>query len=158
MDMKNLNKYALGLAIILSACGGKSLGEMMPMASDSTASPGLITLATTGNPAPLHREIGGKIISSAGLQKKAASLLNLKKKEHLAPKALVVGDGRIFSMVAPTITKDNFILVEGGKIRRMDVGHTEGHNMPFVVTTIIEDGGASWFAQIGHWFDNLFNR
>ncbi len=37
------------------------------------------------------------------------------------------------AMVAPTITKDNFILVDSqGQARRMDVGDSEGHRMPFV--------------------------
>jgi len=45
-------------------------------------------------------------------------------------------------LVAPTITKDNFILVDHkGQARRMDVRDSEGHRMPFVVQTIVEDGG-----------------
>lgn len=39
-------------------------------------------------------------------------MLNLEKEEHLAPKALVTPTGETNAMVAPTITKDNFILVD----------------------------------------------
>ena len=63
-------------------------------------------------------------------------LLNVAEGEHLAPKALMV-DGTIYAMVAPTITKDNFVLVtDDGVARRMDVGNSEGTNEPFVVTEI----------------------
>ncbi|MGD9852868.1 MAG: hypothetical protein AB7T38_16575 [Nitrospirales bacterium] len=44
----------------------------------------------------------------------------------------------------PTINKDNFILVDN-QARRMDVGDSEGHRMPFVVQTIMEDGGTPWY-------------
>ena len=91
-----------------------------------TASDALVTLATTGNPDPLHKELGGTVISSAELQKRVGSLLNLEKMEHLAPKALVTPTGETYAMVAPTITKDNFILKElgssWGNVMRMDVG------------------------------------
>ena len=55
-------------------------------------------------------------------------------------------------MVAPTITKDNFILVDSqGNAMRMDVGNTEGHRMPLVVLNIVEDGGTPWYVQLWHW-------
>jgi hypothetical protein len=116
------------------------------------ASQGLITIATTGNPEPLHTELGGTIISSEALQNKASNLLNLTKNEHLAPKALVAPNGETYAMVAPTITKDNFIFVDKkGNVARMDVGHTEGHYRPFVVRNIVEDGGTPWYTEFWYW-------
>ena len=65
----------------------------------------------------------------------------------------------LIAMVAPTITKDNFVVSKNGEVRRLDVGHTEGTNIPFLVEDIsaVEDGGASVIEQIGHWFENLFS-
>lgn len=120
----------------------------------TTASAALITLATTGNPVPLRNEMGGAVVDSSPLN--ATSVL--QKEEHLAPKALSL-EGDIFvAMVAPTVTKDNFVVITKGRAKRFDVGHTEGHNMPFAVKDVdsVKDGGASIFEQIGHWFDNLF--
>ena len=156
LQIKNFHKSALALTIILAACASTKAG--MPMTA-GTASEALIILATTGDPVPLRKEIGGTIISSKALQRRAGPLLDLAKDEHLAPKALVTGDKRIFAMVAPTITKDNFIFVDtNNRLTRMDVGFTEGHRKPFVVTEIVEDGGASYLAQFGHWLRGLFSR
>ena len=117
-----------------------------------TASDALGTLATTGNPDPLQAELGGTVMSSEDLQMKVGHLLNLAKDEHLAPKALVTPAGETYAMVAPTITKDIFILVNNtGQARRMDVGDSEGHRMPFVVQSIIEDGGTPWYVEFWHW-------
>ena len=77
-----------------------------------TASDALGTLATTGNPDPLQVELGGTVMSSEDLQMKAGNILNLEKDEHLAPKALVTPTGETYAMVAPTITKNDFILVD----------------------------------------------
>ena len=120
----------------------------------TVASAALITLATTGNPEPLHEELGGEIIDSSTISAQSVLL----EEEHLAPNALRLEDGTMIAMVAPTITKDNFVVFADGEIRRLDVGHTEGTNTPFVVEDInaSKDGGASIWAQIGHWFDNLF--
>ena len=157
MNIKTLNKSALALMIIssgilsgtLTACAAE---RMAPEMTKGTASKGLITLATTGKPAALKREIGGKIISSAALQKRAGKVLDLKKDEHLAPKALVLNDGRIYAMVAPTITKDNFIFVDkNNNLMRMDVGFTEGHRKPFVVNEIVGDGGTPWYTEFWYW-------
>ena len=116
------------------------------------ASPGLITLATTGNPKPLQAELGGEIIDSGDLMGEAAGLLDLGKDEHLAPSALVTPDGETYAMVAPTITKDNFIFKNAsGQIMRMDVGSNEGHHMPFVVNEIMEDGGTPWYVEFWYW-------
>lgn len=124
----------------------------LPSAVSGTASEALITLATTGNPDPLQAELGGSVMSSEALQKKASNLLNGEKEEHLAPKALVTPTGETYAMVAPTITKDNFILMDSqGNVVRMDVGHTEGHHKPFVVLNIIEDGGTPWYVEFWHW-------
>jgi hypothetical protein len=91
-------------------------------------------------------------MSSEEFQKEAGNLLNLEKEEHLAPKALVAPTGETYAMVAPTITKDNFILVDSqGQARRMDVGDSEGHHMPFVVQTIVEDGGTPWYVEFWNW-------
>ena len=77
-----------------------------------TASDALGTLATTGNPDPLQAELGGTVMSSENLQMKAGNILNLEKDEHLAPKAPVTPNGETYAMVAPTITKNDFILVD----------------------------------------------
>jgi hypothetical protein len=112
----------------------------------------LVTLATTGNPEPLQAQLGGTVISSEELQGKVGSLLKLDKSEHLAPKALVTPSGETYAMVAPTITKDNFIFVDAmGKSMRMDVGATEGDFKPFVVQTIVEDGGTPWYVEFWYW-------
>ena len=118
------------------------------------ASAALITLATTGNPVPLKNELGGTIVPSSQIQ--AAKVLD--GEEHLAPKALLMEDGTLVAMVAPTVTKDNFVVSANGSVKRLDVGHTEGTNIPFLVLNVdmVKDGGASIFEQIGHWFENLF--
>ncbi|MGB8221621.1 MAG: hypothetical protein WCF10_03495, partial [Polyangiales bacterium] len=116
------------------------------------ASDALVTLATTGNPDPLQAQLGGTVNSSEELQGKVGSLLKLDKSEHLAPKALTTPSGETYAMVAPTITKDNFILVDAtGKAMRMDVGATEGDFKPFVVQTIVEDGGTPWYVEFWYW-------
>jgi len=139
----------LALALAVAVPG---YAAVLPSAVSGVASDALVTLATTGNPDPLHAELGGNVISSEELQKKVGSLLKLEKQEHLAPMALVTPTGETYAMVAPTITKDNFILVDSqGNVMRMDVGNTEGHRMPFVVQKIIEDGGTAWYVQFWHW-------
>ena len=124
----------------------------LPSSVSGDASDALVTLATTGNPDPLRAELGGTVTSSEELQKKAGGLLKLEKQKHLAPKALVTPNGETYAMVAPTITKDNFILVDSqGNVMRMDVGNTEGHRMPFVVQQIVEDGGTAWYVEFWYW-------
>lgn len=124
----------------------------LPSAVTGTASEALIKLATTGNPDALRTELGGTVISSKELEKKAAGVLELDKKEHLAPKALVTKTGETYAMVAPTITKDNFILLDNqGNLMRMDVGHTEGNNMPFAALNVVEDGGTPWYVEFWYW-------
>ncbi|MEO8327805.1 MAG: hypothetical protein ABI618_18295 [Nitrospirota bacterium] len=138
---------ALALALSTPAYANE-----LPATVMGTASPALITLATTGNPDPLQAELGGTVMSSEDLQMKIGNLLDLEKEEHLAPKALVTPTGETYAMVAPTITKDNFILVDSqGQARRMDVGDSEGHRMPFVVQSIVEDGGTPWYTEFWHW-------
>lgn len=121
----------------------------------TAASAALITLATTGNPVPLKHELGGQIVDSNRID--ASALLG--PEEHLAPKALMMADGTFIAMVAPTVTKDNFVVATRGNVRRLDVGATEGHRTPFEVKDLdaVKDGGASIFQQIGHWFENLFS-
>lgn len=145
-----LKKFSLGVVLpvlFFSVTATAASPTMSERASDA-----LVTLATTGNPGPLQAELGGTIISSKDLQKRAGGLLNLKKSEHLAPKALVTPSGETYSMVAPTITQDNFIYVDrDGKAERIDVGYTEGHRKPFVVKQIVEDGGTPWYVEFWHW-------
>lgn len=121
----------------------------------TAASAALVTLATTGNPVPLQAERGGRVIDSDGLD--ASSVLLAE--EHLAPKALRLDSNTYVAMVAPIITKDNFVVITNGRAQRLDVGHTEGTHVPFVVNDIeaVKDGGASIWEQIGHWFENLFS-
>lgn len=140
------------MAALALALAGPAYANELPAVVMGTASNALVTLATTGNPDPLQAELGGTVISSEDLQKKVGHLLNLEKQEHLAPKALVTPTGETYAMVAPTITKDNFILVDSqGQARRMDVGDSEGHHMPFVVQEIVEDGGTPWYVELWHW-------
>lgn len=129
-----------------------SYASGLPAAIAGRASDALVTLATTGNPEPLHSEIGGTVISSEDLQKKANALMKLQKVEHLAPKALVAPNGETYAMVAPTLTKDNFIFADTqGNVLRVDVGDSEGHRMPFVVESIVGDGGTPWYVEFWHW-------
>jgi hypothetical protein len=124
----------------------------MPASVSGKASDALVTLATTGNPEPLHAELGGTVISSEDLQKKANASMKLQKAEHLALKALVAPNGDVYAMVAPTVTKDNFILADSqGNVLRVDVGESEGHRTPFVVENIVEDGGTPWYVEFWRW-------
>ena len=80
------------------------------------------------------------------------ALLMVAEEEHLAPQALVAPTGEIYAMVAPTITKDNFIVVTmAGEAVRMDVGSTEGTNQPFRVTEVVSDGGTPWYVEFWYW-------
>jgi len=140
------------MTVLTLAVAAPAYANELPSAVMGKASEALGALATTGNPDPLQAELGGTVMSSEDLQKKVGNLLNLDKQEHLAPKALVTPTGETYAMVAPTITKDNFILVDNqGQARRMDVGDSEGHRMPFVVQTIVEDGGTPWYVEFWHW-------
>ncbi|MGH8530041.1 MAG: hypothetical protein ACRETN_09425 [Nevskiales bacterium] len=129
----------------------------LPATVTGKASAGLTQLSTTGNPEGLHAELGGDVRESSYVAEKAGKdaldrLLNVAQKEHLAPKALVAPGGEIYAMVAPTITKDNFILVTAdGIARRMDVGASEGTNMPFQVTKVVPDGGTPWYVEFWNW-------
>jgi hypothetical protein len=129
----------------------------LPSTVTGVASQGLILLATTGNPDPLQKEIGGQIVASSELEKKIgpkamASLLKLDKKEHLAPKSLIAPTGEWYNMVAPTITKDNFILVDKtGVPRRLSVGAVAGTNRPSIVAQVQEDGGTPWYVEFWYW-------
>ena len=120
------------------------------------ASAALITLATTGNPVPLKEELGGTVVPSSVIETSSSVL---EDEEHLAPKALMMEDGTLIAMVAPTVTKDNFVIFSEGSIQRLDVGYTEGTNKPFLVKDVddVKDGGASALEKVGHWFQNLFN-
>lgn len=139
------------LALVLVLTGPGYAAER-PASLSEKASDALVTLATTGNPDPLHAELGGTVISSEDLQKKATASMKLQKTEHLAPKALVTPTGEIYAMVAPTITKDNFILADRqGNVLRVDVGDSEGHRMPFVVETAVADGGTPWYVEFWRW-------
>lgn len=155
MSTRNLSAFSLGLASLLLAGSGGASG--LPEAVTGKASAGLIQIATTGNPEGLHREIGGEIRDSSVVastigQAELDRLLETSKKEHLAPKALIAPTGEIYAMVAPTLTKDNFILVtRDGRARRMDVGANEGTNQPFQVTRVVGDGGTPWYVELWNW-------
>ena len=129
----------------------------LPETVTGTASAGLIQIATTGNPEGLQGELGGDIVESAIVAETAGqdalnALLMVDKDEHLAPMALVAPTGEIYAMVAPTITKDNFVVVtRGGEASRMDVGATEGTNEPFRVTDVVSDGGTPWYVEFWYW-------
>jgi len=129
----------------------------LPATVTGTASPGLIKIATTGNPEGLYSELGGKIEDSGIIgqtvgQATLDRLLDTANAEHLAPNALVAPTGEIYAMVAPTITKDNFVLVTtDGQARRMDVGATEGTHRPFQVAEIVGDGGTPWYVEFWYW-------
>ena len=150
-DPQTILKGSMAAALVLVFTLPSSAIDL-PASVAGKASDALITLATTGNPEPLHAELGGTVISSDDLQKKANAMMKLQKMEHLAPKALVAPNGEVYAMVAPTLTKDNFILVDSqGTLMRMDVGDSEGHRMPFVVETIVEDGGTPWYVEFWRW-------
>lgn len=137
---------------LLLALAAPGYSAELPPSVTGKASDALVTLATTGNPEPLHVELGGTVISSEELQKKASASMKLQKTEHLAPKALVAPNGEVYAMVAPTITKDNFILADAqGNVLRVDVGDSEGHRMPFVVETVVADGGTPWYVEFWRW-------
>jgi hypothetical protein len=149
-----LPAFAVTAALAL-ASASSAFAQGSQATASGTASAALVTLATTGNPEPLQAELGGNITSSEELQGKVGRLLKLDKDEHLAPKALVTPNGETYAMVAPTITKDNFIFVDRmGNTMRMDVGATEGHHKPFVVQTIVEDGGTPWYVELWYWLTN----
>ncbi|MGE0644404.1 MAG: hypothetical protein AB7P24_12090 [Nitrospira sp.] len=144
-------KGSLAAALML-AVTVPSYATDLPASIAGKASDALVALATTGNPDPLHAELGGTVISSEDLQKKANAMMKLQKTEHLAPKALVAPNGEVYAMVAPTLTKDNFILADGqGNLLRVDVGDSEGHRMPFVVENVVEDGGTPWYVEFWRW-------
>lgn len=148
---KGLNASMAATALVL-AFAVPGYAADLPASVTGKASDALVTLATTGNPEPLHAELGGTVISSDDLQKKANALMKLQKMEHLAPKALVAPNGDVYAMVAPTITKDNFILADSrGNVHRIDVGDSEGHRMPFVVNTVVADGGTPWYVEFWRW-------
>lgn len=129
----------------------------LPTTVTGTASAGLIQLATTGNPEGLHAELGGQITESTVIAERVGqdalnALLMVAEDEHLAPQALIAPTGEIYAMVAPTITKDNFIVVTmAGEAVRMDVGSTEGTNQPFRVTEVVSDGGTPWYVEFWYW-------
>jgi hypothetical protein len=143
------NAFMAALVLVFASPG---YSADLPASVTGKASDALVTLATTGNPEPLHTELGGTVISSEELQKKANASMKLQKMEHLAPKALVAPNGDVYAMVAPTITKDNFILADHqGNVFRVDVGDSEGHRMPFAVETIMADGGTPWYVEFWRW-------
>lgn len=148
---QTISKGSLAAALVL-AFAMPSYAADLPASVAGRASDALVTLATTGNPEPLHAELGGTVISSEDLQEKANARMKLQKTEHLAPKALVAPNGEVYAMVAPTLTKDNFILADSqGNLLRVDVGDSEGHRMPFVVENIVEDGGTPWYVEFWRW-------
>lgn len=129
----------------------------LPSAVLGKASAGLIQIATTGNPEGLQAELGGQIEDSSVVADRAGqaaldAVLQLDEGEHLAPKALVAPSGELYAMVAPVVTKDNFIVVTlSGEIVRMDVGRTEGTDEPFRVSKIVTDGGTPWYQEFWYW-------
>lgn len=147
------NRWAL---VALLAAGIAHAGEL-PATVTGVASEALVLLATTGNPNPLQKEIGGTVVPSSQLEAKVgpaklAALLKLEKNEHLAPMSLIAPTGEWYNMVAPTITKDNFILVDKeGVARRMSVGAVAGDNRPTVVVQVKEDGGTPWYVEAWYW-------
>jgi len=151
----------LALAGVLAASGiahaADSPDSNLPSTVTGVASEGLVLLATTGNPEPLQKEIGGTIALSDQLEAKIgpkalAALLKLDRNEHLAPKSLIAPTGEWYNMVAPTITKDNFILVDrSGVARRMSVGAVAGDNRPTIVDQVREDGGTAWYVEAWYW-------
>jgi hypothetical protein len=149
-DSQTVRKASMAALVLALAAPGYAAD--LPASVTGKASDALVTLATTGNPDPLHTELGGTVISSEELQQKANASMKLQKTEHLAPKALVTPTGDTYAMVAPTITKDNFILADRqGNVFRVDVGDSEGHRMPFAVETIVADGGTPWYVEFWRW-------
>jgi hypothetical protein len=156
--LKQMTVWAfLGLLTVSVAVRAQTTPANLPETVTGVASEALVLLATTGNPEPLQKELGGKVVPSSELEKKLgsatlATLINLDKKEQLAPMGLIAPTGEWYNMVAPTITKDNFILVDStGVARRMSVGKVAGTNRPSVVVQIQEDGGTPWYVELWYW-------
>lgn len=77
------------MAALPIAVAAPAYAHELPSPVMGTASEALITLATTGNPAPLQAELGGTVIWSEDSQKQVGDLLDQEKEEQLAPKALI---------------------------------------------------------------------
>ena len=60
-----------GTSAVILALAGPGYSAELPASLAGKASDALVTLATTGNPDPLRTEIGGTVISSTDLQKRA---------------------------------------------------------------------------------------
>lgn len=69
-------KGSLAAALML-AVTVPSYATDLPASVAGKASDALVTLATTGNPDPLHAELGGTVISSEDLQNKANAMMKL---------------------------------------------------------------------------------
>ena len=108
------------------------------------ATAALITLATTGDPAALQKELGGEIRKNLPTNRAV-----LNQGEAYAPPALVV-NGTTYRMVAPIETTDNFVIETNGLVVRMDAGVSEGDNVLRVVAT--SSTGASGYMSGGETF------
>ena len=108
------------------------------------ATAALITLATTGDPTALQKELGGEIRKNLPTNRAV-----LNQGEAYAPPALVV-NGTTYRMVAPIQTTDNFVIETNGLVVRMDAGVSEGDNVLRVVAT--SSTGASGYMSGGETF------
>ena len=112
------------------------MGEKMMMLERTEA---LVILGTTGMTKAYAMEQGGDYkgkISGAFVSAKPFAKALTKEEMKMnagiggfAPETAVV-DGKMFRMVAPSVVKDNFVvLLKSGEVYRYDLGVDEGTNM-----------------------------
>ena len=111
------------------------MGEKMMMLERTEA---LVILGTTGMTKAYAMEQGGeykgKITGAFVSAKPFAKALTMKEMDMnagiggFAPETAEV-DGKLFRMVAPSVVKDNFVvLLKSGEVYRYDLGVDEGTN------------------------------
>jgi len=90
------------------------------------------------------------ILTQEGVNTNIGNLLILEKEEHLAPKALVTPTGETYAMLAPAITKNNFILVDHeGQTRRMDVGDSGPQSQGLIPWQLVHHFHARILPELG---------
>ena len=135
------------MAVAVLGMGSATAQDMMDMDKDMDMgnkmmmlerTEALVILGTTGMTKAYAEEQGGEYkgkitgaFVSAAPFKKALTKKELKMDAGIggfAPETAVV-DGKIFRMVAPSVVKDNFVvLLKSGEVYRYDLGVDEGTN------------------------------
>ena len=129
--------------------------DLTQMASD-----GLVDLAVSGSPGTLSDELDAADIEHTIIGRNdftdgvGTTTPNSTvfitcpsgRAEYLAPRGIELANGTKYAMVEPFCYPDHFIVqFADGRAERWDVGHNEGHRLPFLVTvttaTSGDDGG-----------------